>query len=63
MGLAEPQVPCSVAAPLPSPCAQLAHQSFRKWGSSLFDGGHRCTPSVILAVRTARNVVVAGTEG
>jgi hypothetical protein len=24
------------------------------WGSSLFDSGHRCTPSVILAIRTAR---------
>ncbi len=50
---------CSVAAPLPSPCAPRAHQNFRKWGSSLFDRGHRSAPSVILAVRTLRIVVVA----
>jgi hypothetical protein len=37
-------VACSVAAPLPFSCAQPAHQNFSKWGSSLFDRGHRCTP-------------------
>jgi hypothetical protein len=52
------QVPFSAPAPLPSRCAQRAYQDFRAWDSSLFDRGRRCTSSVILAVRTARNVVV-----
>src|SRR5919112_4174659 len=49
----------SVAAALPSPCAQLAHKNFRKWSLSLVDRGHHSSPSVILAVRTARSVDVA----
>jgi hypothetical protein len=52
------QVACSVAAALLFSCAQLAHQNFRKRSLSLVDRDHRCTPSVIIADRTARNVVV-----
>jgi hypothetical protein len=51
-------MPYSVAAPLPHSCAQVAHQNFCKWDSSLLDRGYRFTPSAILAVRTARNIVV-----
>jgi hypothetical protein len=58
-GEAGPHVACSVAAPLPFSRAQLTHQNFRKWGSSLFDRGHRSAPLAILAVRTTRIVVVA----